>query len=218
MPTYNTSAEQPKSQPPPARLSKTRQESVRFLLASLLGCVALWQARGQPAPDPMADGFRLRGGVISLYGSTELEPTTVVRFDQAYQDYETRGFFRIGVLPMLVMEGVTFELPHPESATNTLAQLHQWLQSKAARRLELRRVSFLVSGPVPTRLETGRARLAANGTLSLLDGVSFVSGTNQLKAPRGVLQITGEQPGQLVMENSPPWTNNLFGRLAPLKP
>jgi hypothetical protein len=60
--------------------------------------------------------------------------------------------------------------------------------------------------------------LAANGTLSLLDGVSLVSGTNQLKAARGVLQITGEQPGQLVMENSPPWTNNLFGRFDTLKP
>ena len=77
------------------------------------------------------------------------------------------------------MEGVTFELRHPESVTNSLAQLHQWLGPRAARRLELRRVRFVVSAPVTNRLETGRARLAAGGRLALFDGVSFVSGTNK---------------------------------------
>jgi len=51
------------------------------------------------------------------------------------------------------MEGVTFELQHSESVTNGLAQLEEWLGSQAARRLELRRVSFLVSAPMTNRLE-----------------------------------------------------------------
>jgi hypothetical protein len=96
--------------------------------------------------------------------------------------------------------------------------LDQWLGAKAARRLELRHVSFLVSAAVTNRLETGRVRPMADGKLALLDGVSFWSGTNQVRAGRGVLQITGAQVGQLVMETTPPWTNNLLGRFETLKP
>jgi hypothetical protein len=135
----------------------------------------------------------------------------VVRLDRVYTDYQSKGFFRIGLLPIGVMEGVTFQLRHPDSVTNALAQMHQWLGAGAAKRLELRRVKFLVPAPVNARLESGRAQVAPGGKLELFDGVSFASGTNQMRAARGVLQITGEQAGQLVMETAPPWTNNLFG-------
>jgi hypothetical protein len=191
---------------------------MRLLLASLLGCSALWQACAQPVADLLAGGFRFKGGVVSLYCGSELEPATVVRFEQVYMDYESKGFFRIGTLPIGVMEGVTFELQRTEAVTNSLEQLQQWLRPRAAKRLELRRLSFLVSGPVTNRLETGRARLVSDGRLALFDGVSFVSGTNQMRAARGVLQIKGAQAGLLVMETSPPWTNNLFGRFDTFKP
>jgi len=191
---------------------------MRLLIVSLLGALAVCEACAQSAAGILAGGFRLRGGVIGLYSGTETEPATVVRLDRAYTDYERKGFFRIGILPIGVMEGVTFELQHPESVTNGLAQLHQWLEARAASRLELRRVSFLVSAPVTNRLETGRVRPAADGKLALLDGVSFVSGTNQMQAARGVLQITGAQAGQLVLATTPPWTNNLLGRFETLKP
>jgi hypothetical protein len=48
--------------------------------------------------------------------------------------------------------------------------------------------------------------------------VSFVSGTNQMRAKRGVLQITGAHAGRFVLESTPPWTNNLFGRFDTLNP
>jgi len=183
---------------------------VRLLVASLFGCFAFCHVCALPAADLLAGGIALKGGVISLYDGTEAGPATVVRLDQGYTDYESKGFFRIGLLPIGVMEGVTFELPHPESLTNSLAQLHRWLGARAAKRLELRRVSFQVSAPVTNRLSAGRARVSPDGTLQLFDGVNFVSGTNQLQAARGVLQVTGEQAGQLVLETSPPWTNSLF--------
>jgi hypothetical protein len=186
--------------------------NVRLLFASLLGCGALWHACGQPAADLLADGFRLKGTVISMYPSTGAGPATVLRFKQAYRDYESRGFFRIGILPIAVVEGVTFELQSCESVTNSLEQLQQWLRSKAAGRLELRRVTFLVSGPLTNRLESGRADLVADGRLALLNGVNFMSGTNQVQATHGTLQFTGAQAGLFVLETSPPWTNSLFGR------
>jgi hypothetical protein len=194
------------------------REIVRLVVASLLSCFAFGHACAQPAADLLAGGFKLKGGVIGLYRGTETEPATVVRLDHVYTDYERKGFFRIGILPIGVMEGITFELHHPESVTNSLAQLHQWLGPRAAGRLELRRVAFVVSAPVTNRLETGRARLAADGRLALFDGVTLVSGTNQMRAARGALQISGTQAGRLIMETTPPWTNSLFGRLETFNP
>lgn len=201
-----------------ARLLNELREMVRLVVASLFVCFAFCHACAQPAADLLAGGFRLKGGVFALYSGTEAEPATVVRLDRLYTDYESKGFFRIGVLPLGVMDGVTFELRHPESVTKSLAQLHQWLEPRAARRLELRRVSFVVSAPVTNRLETGRARLAAGGRLALFDGVFLVSGTNELRAARCVLQISGAQAGRLIIETTPPWTNSLFGRLETLNP
>jgi hypothetical protein len=153
-----------------------------------------------------------------MYSSTDAEPPTVVRFDQAYRDYESRGFFRIGILPMAVVEGVTFELGRSKSITNSLEQMQRWLRPRTAGKLELRRATFLVPGPVTNRLESGRASLVADGRLALLDGVSFISGTNRVQAARGALQVIGAQAGLLVLETSPPWTNNLFGRFDTLQP
>ena len=187
-------------------------------MLSLFGYLAVHEVCAQSAAGILAGGFGLKGAVIGLYSGAEAEPAAVVRLDRVYTDYERKGFFRIGILPIGVMEGVTFELLQPQSVTNGLAQLDHWLGATAARRLELRRVSFLVSAPVTNRLETGRVRPAAGGKLALLDGVNFMSGTNQMRAARGVLQITGAQVGQLVMETTPPWTNNLFGHFGTLKP
>ena len=187
-------------------------------MLNLLGCFAFCHACAQSAADLLAGGLRLKGGVIHWYRGIEAEPATVARLEKVYTDYESRGFFRIGVLPIGVMEGVTFELQHPDSVTNSLAQVHQWLGQKGARRLELRRVSFLMQAPVTNRLETGSARFAADGRLALFGGVNFLFGTNQMRAARGVLQVTGAQAEQLILETTPPWTNSIFGRLEAPKP
>jgi hypothetical protein len=186
---------------------------MRALFASLLVCFAFCHGWAQSAADVLAGESRFKGGVVALYNPKEMDAAAVVRFTQAYTDYESKGFFRIGILPIGVVEGVVFELPHPESVTNSLARVHQWLGPRTPKRLELRHVSFVVSAPTTNRLETGRARLAAEGKLALLDGVTFTSGTNQIQAARGALQITGTQAGQLVMETVPPCTYNLFGRI-----
>jgi hypothetical protein len=191
---------------------------MRLLVISLLVGLALGEAYAQPTLDFLAGGLRLSGGAIDFYSGTELEPSLLVRLDKVYTDYQSKGFFRIGLLPIGVMEGVTFRLEHPESVTNGLAHLHQWLGGKGARRLELRRVKFLVPGAVTNHLEASRVRIAAGGSLELLDGVRFVAGTNQIEAARARLQITGERAGQILLEATPPYTNSLFGRIETLKP
>ena len=184
---------------------------MRLLLAGLLGCLTLLQASGQSVAGSFAIGSGLEGGAFTLYDETQTAPVLQVRLDKVYTDYETKGFFRIGILPLAVLEGVSFQLEPAASVTNSLAQMHRWLGGGAARRLELRRVSLLISGPITNRLEAGRVRLAGAGQLDLLDGVRFATGTNQLYSAGARLQATGPQAGRLILEGAPPRTNSLFG-------
>lgn len=192
--------------------------TMRLLLMSLLGCVAILRAEAQSAADFLTGRVKMERAVFGLYSGTEEEPAMLVRLDKVYTDYQRKGFFRIGTLPVGIIEGVTFELERPVSLTNSLAELHRWLGPQASTRLELRRVSFVVSTPLSIRLETGRARIASEGRLELLDGVTFICGTNQMSAPHGTLQIKGENAGQLILEGTRSWTNSLFAGTSTVNP
>ena len=185
-----------------------------LLLAIALLSLAL-PAQAQSVADLLSGRSSTRGIVVSFYEGTEQPPALVVRIESVYTDHQRKGFFRIGLLPVGVMDGVALELNHSEYWTNSLAHLHQWLKPNSAKTLELRRFTLLVPAGVTTRLESARARVGAGGRLNLFDGVSLISGTNHMRAARGALQVTGAHAGELVLETIPPCTNSLLTQ--PLK-
>jgi hypothetical protein len=180
-----------------------------LLLATALLSLAL-PAQAQSVADLLSGRFSTRGIVMSFYEGIEQPPALVVRIESVYTDHQRKGFFRIGLLPVGVMDGVALELNHSEYWTNSLAHLHQWLGPHSAKTLELRRLTLLVPAGVTNRLESARARVGAGGKLDLFDGVSLVSGTNHLRAARGALQVAGARTGELVLETIPPCTNSLL--------
>jgi len=182
------------------------------LLIAVVAVFCCANAQAQFASDLLSGRFKAHGVVTAFYEKMEQTPSMIVRADDIYTDYERKGFFRIGILPVGVMEGVTFELHHPESLTNSLAQMRGWLGSQAAKRMEFRKVSFLTFAGETNRLESGRARFSSGGRWELLDGVRLISGTNQVAAAHATLQVAGKQTGQLVLATDPPCTNNLFVR------
>ena len=186
---------------------------MKLILTAATGFFLIFSASAQFAGNLFSGGAEARRVVTSFYGEMEMTPSMVVRVDRIYTDYQRKGFFRIGVLPMGVMEGVTFEVHRTETVTNSLAQLHDWLGSQAAKRFEFRKVSFLTFAGGTNHLESGRARVIADGQWELLDGVRLCSGTNQVVSSSATLQVVGERTGQLVMATSPPLTVNLFARI-----
>jgi hypothetical protein len=184
--------------------------SLQFLLLASAALSLALPANAQSVADLLSGRFSARGIVTAFYEGTEQPPSLVVRIESVYTDYERKGFFRIGLLPVGVMEGVALELNHAEYATNSLAHLHQWLGPHSGKTLELRRLTLLVPAGVTNRLESARARVGAGGKLDLFDGVSLVSGTNHLRAARGTLQVTGARAGEVVLETIPPCTNSLL--------
>lgn len=183
------------------------------LFARFLCCFSLCQAFGQSPADLLAGKCRIDHAVIPFYSGSEPEPSGVAYVDRFYTDYESRGFFKIGLLPVGVFEGVTFQIQHPETFTNSLARMQEWLRPQSSDRIELRDVTFLVASATATvtnRLKCGSARLGANGCWNLFGDVRFQSGTNLMRAEAARLQVVGENAGCLVMANTPIPTNHLL--------
>lgn len=191
---------------------------MKILLTGFVSLCLLSHAHAQFAADLFSGKIKIRDAMIPFYSGTERDPTMVVRVDRICTEYQRKGFFRIGVLPVGVLDGVTVEVRHLEQATNSLAQLQHWLSGPAANRLELRHVRVLILAGSTNRLESGHARVASGGKWELLDGVRFNSGTNQVQSSHASLQVAGEHTGQLILATTPSMTTNLFATSKIIKP
>ena len=170
-------------------------------------------ARCGAASDLLSGQFKAHSITTAFYSGTERTPSVVVRVDDIYTDYERRGFFRVGVLPLGVMEGFNLEVRQSESVTNSLVQMQNWIGVQASKRLEFRNVKILTYGGGTNQLESSRGRIVSHGRWELFGKVRFFSGTNELVASSATLQVTGPQTGQLIFATAPPCTNNLFTRI-----
>ena len=155
-------------------------------------------------------GLELRGVVVPFAGEGSRELAAILRVQRVYTDYETKGFFRIGVLPIEVMQGVTLEVRQPYDVAAALADLHQWLGAKTAKRLELRDFSVVLPGSREStnRLEAARVRILNTGRWELLETVTYSAGANRVIASHGSLQVTGPNTGFVTLQPGPAGAKN----------
>jgi len=187
---------------------------MRITAFSLLALLLCGGACAEPASRLRELSFGAKGLIVPIYLGSDLKPSAVVRVKEVRKDYESKGFFRMGLLPIAVLDGVVFEIRQPESLASSLAACHQWLGARSAKRAELRDVQWVLGGSTTNRLACARAQLTDTGRWNLSGGVSLVSGTNRLESARAVLQVTGPNAGQLVMGAAPSCTHHLGAPVA----
>lgn len=180
--------------------------SVKVL--ACLVCVFLMKADAQTVSDLLQQGMSVQHAVVPLYNTGSFKLSAVVRVDRVFMDYQRKGFFRIGMFPIVVLEDVSFEARDSTDPFASLASVRHWLGTKAGQRIEMRRVKFVFS---PTsRVEAGLARCVAEDHWELLNGVRFVSGASEIRAPRGTLEMGGPRGGQVILETRPRTTNTFL--------
>lgn len=167
-------------------------------------CFASTQADNQNVLDLLQAGVSFHHATLPLYSGAPLKLYAIVRVDRAYTDYERKGFFRIGLLPVGVLDGVTYKVSDPTVEGGGVAPLCQWLNSSSARHVEMRRFTLVLS---PTnRLEAGVLRWLPNGSCELRDNVLFASNGRELRVSRATLTVAGQHAGELTLQTTPPTT------------
>jgi hypothetical protein len=155
--------------------------------------------------DLLRQGFAVRHAVIPLYSEPDRTLSTVLRIDRCGVDYQRKGFFRIGVLPVQVLEGVTFELQDPASAPASLERVRRWFGDES--RVELRNVKFVFR---TNTLEAARVHFGAGQQWQLLDGVRLVCGGKETRTARATFRVSSGQDGQVILETAPRSTNTFL--------
>jgi hypothetical protein len=175
-----------------------------LFLGSCLCCPA------EPTANFLTSKVRIRHATVGFYDHSGQTLAATLRFEKTYTDYQRKGFFRIGVLPIGVIEDVRLEVAQPACIVESLASLHKWLGPQAGNCIELRRITLVAPGPATNCLEAARARVLSGGRLELNGNVRLVSGMAEAQANRAVLQMTGGLAGQIIFHTTPPQIHQLF--------
>lgn len=164
----------------------------------LCGVMLAVSAVGQSLSLP--PGTRLRV-TVPVYLGANAEPSLVLHVRELSGGYERRGFFRIGVLPVLVADGVTIEVRNETEAARALRRIPSSLAPHANRGLaELRHVTFQFRRSDRPTIEAGRIRLGSGPRWSLED-VRVHLATGDLELRRAALAVTGAEAGRLTWDS-----------------
>jgi hypothetical protein len=180
-----------------------------------LGCFLFLPASGQTVVDWMQAARGARHLTIPRYMEPDKTLYAVITVDKVFTEYEKHGFFRIGALPVAVLQGVTYEVKDAAPAAKNLARLRSWLGGETGNRLELREVKFVAS---PTNsLEGARLLFLDDDRWQLAGGVRLISGAGEVRAESATLMVAGPRAGQVILQTTPPTTNTfLFDTIPPI--
>jgi hypothetical protein len=192
---------------------------MRLVLPALAAAGLLTAATAAGQQLDMLSRHPIKGLVVPFYTPGRPDAVMVLRAESISMEFERRGFFRIGTLPLVVAEGVTLELQRGSDMAEAQNLIHNWLEElKRSGRLELRRFCARNSQDPSFVLRIGRLRSTQFGQWQLTEGIQWQSSTNRRSAARGVLCLRGPQAGQVMLEGAnPPFSVSLFSLEPPLK-
>lgn len=203
---------------PRGRAARVRRYAggwVRVLLAGLMVAAPLGGRGASPKPYVSVNNL-----VVPFYAAGQSEAVAVLRVEHVFRDHERRGFFRIGLLPLLVGEGVRLEFRDAGVAARELDRVRQGVESSlGGDRIEMRRVRMSCGGTPARVLSATRLRTEKDGRWRLLEGVSVQIGETRRSVSNAVLQVSGPRAGRLTLETAEGSAElNLLGDPAPQSP
>jgi hypothetical protein len=179
---------------------RTSRVKIRFLIllkiCIVLAGVFLWLSQESRAN--AAEFFGTGANDVTMVEYDGLTPAAQVHVARMFIDYERHGFFRIGLLPIPVVENVQIQIQSAGCLTNAMFALHSWNQpSVGAERLELRNLEIRLLGEKQPRLSAASARVGKDGVLELSAVSVFNTTGQQTSIPKAVLQAAGSSAGWL---------------------
>lgn len=175
----------------------------------LILALPLWA--GNPPKNALP--FTAREVVIPFYLGEERQPSLVVKLDHLSNERQRKGFFRIGVLPLLVAHGVEIEVRTPENFSAVRQQFHEHLAGRELKNaVELRGFTLTIPRS-QTTLTAQKVRLLSADAWELNGDVRLVTATATNTFSKATLITSGASAGILRGERNR--TYNLFTKPTP---
>lgn len=182
---------------------KTRTHSVLAVLAFLL-TLNLRHSTAFAQIGLLPSGTEIKKVTAPVYLGDELQPVAIIRADHVFGDYQRRGFFRIGVLPMLVLDGLSLELCDTTRLSTVLTNVSALLNVNhgATRVVEGRNFSLLFPAQKKADVRAQLIRLQSKTEWRLQDGVVHRPDGTSIQFRRATLRVAGPESGELTCDTA----------------
>ena len=166
---------------------------LRFVFL-ILFCLAFW-GLGQTAQAQLQFGSSLQDATLDKYDGLKLIGR--VHVTRTYVDHEKWGFFKLGIAPIGVVDGVNVQIRSAASLTGALGIVTSpGFSHDKLKHVEFRNVEISLLGEKEPRLRADKARIGGGNSLEL-SRVSVCSGGGATTIARATLQLSGQDCGCL---------------------
>lgn len=171
----------------------SRRQSRAYLLACFL-CVLL-------APSAAQAQVLVIKQAATVFSNPAGSQIAVVRADRALQDHQRVGFFRIGLLPLFVVEHVQIEILKPKEFTRSMQLIPEhFSQRTGAKELEFRDLLLSFAGDERPRLKAKSVRLTSEGLWNMRSGVLIDRG-EAYEFEQATLNTAGRYAGNITLKS-----------------
>ena len=141
---------------------------------------------------------------VAVYLKSELSPVAIVRARVIHGDYQRRGFFRIGVLPMLALERLTLRCVTQSTWSGVLTNATAFLARKgeARKAVEGRDFALSFTSKPDGRVTARSVRLEGREAWSLAEGRVDMPPGKPVNFRQATLTISGPRAGDLLCETT----------------
>jgi len=148
------------------------------------------------------DVGELRRATLTFYGKGELEPEAIIRIGSAQKTHQRRGYYRIGLLPGLLLKDVTVEILKPESVQDSLANTDGHLRALGnGTRVELYHLRVVVVGKPVAEIKADRLVMDSDGVWKLKGNITLSLNQQLIVLKSAQLTVAGDQAGRLAFES-----------------
>jgi hypothetical protein len=188
--------------PPPAPGNPARGQPIA--LGLIVWLCLLWAGSG------LAQGWLEEGRLevqkarMPVYLAFEPKPAALFTAERLYEDHQTKGFFKIGLLPLVVLDQLSLELRDPARLAATLQSAggRFAVKEELKKAVEGRDFSLFFAAENSGRLTARRVRLENGAAWRLSEGVLTPPASAPIPFKRGTLHLTGPQAGEFVGETT----------------
>jgi hypothetical protein len=131
-------------------------------------------------------------------GATKFEAAGVIQIEKFGKEFQRRGFFRIGVMPLLVLDGLTIEILDACRLDEALVKANEDLRAhmKSSASVEGRRFTLVFSNGQKTTIKAAVMRFLSDEQWTLEDGAVETDGHRHV-FNTALLQVHGDRTGKL---------------------
>ncbi|HSY42378.1 MAG TPA: hypothetical protein VK811_00600 [Candidatus Acidoferrum sp.] len=180
---------------------KNHIPSIGRVLLFVLFCFGLWVPGQYTLHAQMGFQPSLDDATFEKYNGLLL--VSRIHIARAYLDHEKWGFFKLGLAPIGVMDGVRVQILSADSITNALETLNACnIPSAATHRMEFRNLEISLLGEKASRLRAESARIGRPDTLELSHVLVTNDPLGTISISHATLQVSGPDCGRLSWEES----------------